>query len=66
MVFREKGSNSKRSAILEPRSAMVLKDASRYGWTHEIPARKSDIMDGRRVERSRRISLTFRKGIRAF
>ena len=66
MVFREKGSNSRCSTILEPRSAMVLKDASRYGWTHEIPARKSDIVDGIKVERSRRISLTFRKVIRAF
>jgi len=65
MVFREKGGDSKRSAILEPRSAMVLKDASRYGWTHEIPGRKSDIIDGSKVERTRRISLTFRKVIRA-
>lgn len=65
MVFREKASGEKLSIILEPRSVMVLKDAARYEWTHEIPARKSDVIAGNKVERTRRISLTFRKVIRA-
>jgi alkylated DNA repair dioxygenase AlkB len=65
MVFREKDSGVKLSPILEPRSAVVLKDAARYKWTHEIPARQSDIIAGNKVERMRRISLTFRKVIRA-
>ena len=64
MVFREIHDGSTLSAVLQPRSAIVLKDVSRYHWTHEIPARKSDVIDGRKVGRSRRISLTFRKTIR--
>ena len=65
MVFREKASGEKLPIILEPRSVMVLKDEARYEWTHEIPARKSDVIAGNKVERTRRISLTFRKVIRA-
>tara|TARA_R110000787_G_scaffold50098_1_gene119755 strand:+ start:264 stop:791 length:528 start_codon:yes stop_codon:yes gene_type:complete len=52
------------SISLLSRSAMVLTGAARYDWTHEIPARKSDHVDGRKIERSRRISLTFRKVVR--
>jgi hypothetical protein len=29
-------------------------------WQHGIPARKSDLHNGRRVQRGRRVSLTFR------
>ncbi len=61
MIFRDKDSGARSSVILEPRSALVLKNEARYRWTHEIPARKSDLIEGERVLRSRRISLTFRK-----
>ncbi|TDH35147.1 alpha-ketoglutarate-dependent dioxygenase AlkB [Pseudohoeflea suaedae] len=65
MIFRPRGiagrTGGGSSVILEPRSALVLKDEARYLWTHEIPARKSDNIRGERVARSRRISLTFRK-----
>ncbi|WP_245304083.1 alpha-ketoglutarate-dependent dioxygenase AlkB [Hoeflea olei] len=64
MVFRERRSGAKRAVRLEPRSAVLLTEAARYNWTHEIPARKSDAVDGVRIERARRISLTFRKVIR--
>ena len=64
MVFRHRPSGATRAIILEPCSALVLTGAARYEWTHEIPARKSDIVEGRKVERSRRISLTFRKVVR--
>jgi alkylated DNA repair dioxygenase AlkB len=66
MVFREKRTGKKLATLLEPRSVITMKDAARYGWTHEIPARKSDIVSGARVGRSRRISLTFRRVIRSF
>ncbi|WP_269066471.1 alpha-ketoglutarate-dependent dioxygenase AlkB, partial [Martelella mediterranea] len=65
MVFREKRTGTKLATLLEPRSVIVMKDAARYAWTHEIPARKSDMVGGDRVERSRRVSLTFRKVIRS-
>jgi alkylated DNA repair dioxygenase AlkB len=50
---------------LEPRSLIILSGPVRYEWTHAIPARKSDVVDGFKIERDRRISLTFRKVIPA-
>ena len=64
MAFREKASGARLGVILEPCSLVIMKDRARYAWTHEIPARKSDFIFGNKVERSRRISLTFRKVIR--
>jgi len=61
MVFRECSSSRSLAVLLKPRSGILLKEADRYDWTHEIPARKSDVVDGVKVERGRRISLTFRK-----
>ena len=61
MVFRQRRSEAVRATILEPRSIIALKGAARYDWTHEIPGRKSDMINGVRLERSRRVSLTFRK-----
>ena len=46
---------------LNPRSLLVLTRDARLKWRHSIPARKSDMVDGERKPRSRRISLTFRK-----
>lgn len=63
MVFRELRGPAICGVLLQPRSGILLRDAGRYGWTHEIPARKSDIVNGVRTARSRRISLTFRKVI---
>ena len=65
MAFREKRTGTKLATLLEPRSVIIMKGAARYAWTHEIPARKSDMVGGDRVERSRRVSLTFRKVIRS-
>jgi len=42
------------------RMAVVLQNDARYQWTHSIPARKSDKIDGVKIPRKRRISLTFR------
>ena len=53
----------KRDLYLEPRSLIILSGPARYEWTHAIPARKSDVLDGFKIERGRRISLTFRKVI---
>jgi hypothetical protein len=33
---------------------------SRFEWTHHIRPRKSDMRNGHRVPRTRRVSLTFR------
>lgn len=46
--------------FLQPGSLMLISDEARYSWTHGIPARKSDLWEGRRHDRTRRISMTFR------
>jgi alkylated DNA repair dioxygenase AlkB len=55
-------SRSKRkvSILLQPRSALILQGEARYRWTHAVPARKSDRIEGQLLVRSRRLSLTFR------
>ena len=63
MDFINKFDNLKKEVWLEPRSIVVLKDKARYEWLHGIAARKSDMRNGRRVARERRVSLTFRKVI---
>ncbi|WP_422364126.1 alpha-ketoglutarate-dependent dioxygenase AlkB [Pyruvatibacter mobilis] len=65
MNFEERSSGERLNTVLAPRSLLVLKGPSRYLWTHSIPARKSGMIDGQRVARSRRLSLTFRKVIRS-
>lgn len=46
--------------FLEQRSLAVFRDEARHQWTHAIPGRKSDTVNGIKILRSRRISLTFR------
>ena len=46
--------------VLPRRSLLVLRGPARDAWRHAIPARKSDMINGRRVPRARRVSLTFR------
>lgn len=60
MVFENHSIGDRRTALLEPRSALLLNGPARLAWTHAIPARKSDLVNGQRVPRSRRVSLTFR------
>lgn len=45
---------------LYARSAIILKDDSRYVWRHSITTRRSDYDAGKYVPRKRRISVTFR------
>ncbi|MFT3765716.1 MAG: alpha-ketoglutarate-dependent dioxygenase AlkB [Minicystis sp.] len=45
---------------LRPRSLLVLAGEARSRWGHSIAGRKSDVVDGARVPRGRRVSLTFR------
>ena len=66
MVFRRRDSKARIEKALERRSVAVLTGDSRYKWTHEIPKRENELLmdpqgKRRRVKRSRRISLTFRK-----
>lgn len=63
MVFRLPGSKIRIEKELERGSIAVLTGDSRYKWTHEIPKRKYERVgvEGSRLLRGRRISLTFRK-----
>lgn len=60
MEFSHLESRRPAAHALAPRSLLVLNDEARFHWTHGIPARKSDNIDGKRVPRARRVSLTFR------
>lgn len=52
--------NEKQEIFLKERSLIVLSGPARYEWQHAIPARKTDVVNGFKIERKRRISLTFR------
>lgn len=60
MRFVERKTRKRLTCVLEPLSVLVLAGPARFDWTHEIPARKSDVIFGQRQQRSRRLSLTFR------
>lgn len=61
--FSNPVTHEKKSIVLEDRSLVVLSGPARYEWQHAIPARKSDIINGIKTDRVRRVSLTFRNVI---
>lgn len=60
MIFRNPYAVDRRTIMLEPGALLKMEGPARYQWTHEIPARLADTVDGERRLRGRRISLTFR------
>ncbi len=62
-VMQFTNGQEKHDLYLEPCSLIILSGPARYKWAHAIPARKSDVVDGFKIERGRRISLTFRNVI---
>lgn len=48
------------SLYVEPNSLYVLTGDARYRWTHAVVPRKSDVVQGKRVVRGIRYSLTYR------
>tara|TARA_E500000318_G_scaffold108460_1_gene119367 strand:- start:572 stop:1141 length:570 start_codon:yes stop_codon:yes gene_type:complete len=60
MVFKKRSTGECHSVILEPANLLILSGEARYDWSHEIPARKSDVIKGVRQPRTRRVSLTLR------
>lgn len=63
MDFIHSKTGEKSSLLLEPRSLLVLTGDVRYVWQHAIAQRKTDRYNGQIIQRTRRISLTFRKVI---
>jgi len=43
------------------RSMYIMQDDARKIWTHEIPPRKKDNVNGTITHRARRVSITYRK-----
>jgi alkylated DNA repair dioxygenase AlkB len=58
MEFERKGEVYKQ--YVKPRSLYVMRGESRWSWTHQIRQRKNDVVDGKRVPRGIRWSVTFR------
>lgn len=59
--FAHAPSEQRLDFLVSPRGLLVMQGDARYRWTHAVPARKSDKIDGETHPRSRRVSLTFRK-----
>ena len=60
MDFRRMADGRRESCVLAPRSLLVLSDEARYEWEHGIARRRTDVLDGLRTPRTRRLSVTFR------
>jgi alkylated DNA repair dioxygenase AlkB len=63
MNFAHREEGTVVPVLLAARSVAIMTGESRYQWTHCIPGRKSDTFAGSSFQRSRRLSLTFRKVI---
>jgi len=61
MSFAHYATKKNVSQYLEPRSLIVLSGEARYNWSHGIAAIDSDLVNGRKIHRGRRVSITFRK-----
>ena len=55
-----KGERDKLSLYLNTCSLLVLKEQARWNWKHGIKSKKNDNVNGIKVSRGERISLTFR------
>ena len=58
MTFRNK--EKEESIYVKGKSLYVMSGESRNVWTHEMASRKSDMVEGKRIARGRRVSVTFR------
>ena len=60
MDFCRDSTGDEYTQRLEPRSLVLLYGDARSKWQHGIAKRKSDKWNGQKIERKRRISITFR------
>jgi alkylated DNA repair dioxygenase AlkB len=60
MTFQCAATGAQHEVTLPRCSLLRLSGPARYDWLHAIPARKSDMIDGIKTQRLRRVSLTFR------
>jgi len=60
MEFTKPAAHICHSVWLERLSLIMLTGEARHEWTHAIRPRLSDLVEGERIPRQRRLSLTFR------
>lgn len=58
MIFRS--NDLVKEFYIQPRTLIIMEEDARWKFTHEIPSRKSDLVQGKTVPRKTRVSLTFR------
>jgi len=63
MNFQNPKTGVKASLRLASKSLLIFSGSARQQWQHGIASRKSDIVNGTRIPRTRRVSLTFRNVI---
>lgn len=52
--------NKKYDLYVKTNSLYIMSGESRYKWKHEMSSRKSDMVNGIKIKRNRRVSITFR------
>lgn len=60
MDFKSVQTKELQQVFLPIRSLILLTKEARYEWQHSIQPRKMDVWKGMKVDRARRVSLTFR------
>jgi alkylated DNA repair dioxygenase AlkB len=60
MEFVKPPAHITKTIWLEPRSLLLLTGEARHEWTHAIRPRLNDVVNGQKIPRQRRLSLTFR------
>ncbi len=63
MDFINLKTKDKIEVLLEPRSLVVISGEARHNWSHGIAARKTDFFNRNKIDRTLRISMTFRNVI---
>ncbi len=58
MTFKNK--SEEEDLYVNPNSLYIMSGDSRYVWSHEMAQKKYDIVDNIKINRERRISVTFR------
>lgn len=63
MQMKNKKLGLKKNIWIPQRSLYIMTGDARYEWSHGIKPRSSDVVDGILINRSRRVSLTFRQAL---
>jgi alkylated DNA repair protein alkB family protein 8 len=63
MTMKNKKLGLKKNVWIPQRSLYIMTGDARYEWSHGIKPRSSDVVDSILINRSRRVSLTFRQAL---